>query len=219
MNNYIYNGRMNDSEIHLLNDCIGKSLRSIHLENINIAIEPKLSISTIGRLCFRFYGENAREPIINIAIKPFYRELDMPIGDFGTIKIQKSVTYWLPLKEKITNLTEDIPSNFVCHLKYPYDKAVVAIKFYGFKIKGNLKKINPEISLIELEKYRYLDFPEIDINSIEYMLIEHQNGVFTKFGLQNSGFSLSLSDVNVEGEEFVKGSIYPNNIVLQHEIK
>lgn len=212
-----FDGRLKEDELLLLKDCVNKKLRSLHFERVAINVVPNLMFSSIGRCCLSFYNEYPKDPIINIAFKSLhYEELKLPIGCRSAIQLKKSINTWKPLREKMLDLSSDIPETFTCSLMYPNESPVVSIKLYGYHQWGKLNEFKSMLDLNEIiNETCFEDFTDIEIDSIEFIVIEHKDGLKTILTLQNSGFEVEmLKPDNVE-QDFINRYDHPAYIIIQ----
>jgi len=188
---------------------------TIHFEKIAICLYPlpSFDITTYGRCCISF-GEN---PQIMIRFKSLFTYVDGPISDKGALLIQKILLPQKKLRESILRPLPSIGDSFVAHISYPIDEAVSSISFYGIHERANLKTIDPDVTLKDLRRYDYEVFPDMAIDSIEFMVIAHESGRKSIFAIMEGGFFVQLMNASVE-ELIANRPDWDNNIILQHKV-
>ena len=191
---YKFEGKINSDALFLLKDCISKTIRSIHFHKVSIDLTPHTNISTLGGCFFRFYDQTAKLPIVNIEFQPrYYDELRIPFHALSTVEVRKSVSVLKPLREARYSIETDIPYNYGCCINYPNSSPVIKILFFGYHQWG--KKLNEitSITLEELNSLGFVDFPSIEIDSIELISLEHENNQRTMLLVKNGGFDVIIS--------------------------
>ncbi|MEM1323011.1 MAG: hypothetical protein AAGG75_22285 [Bacteroidota bacterium] len=219
---FIFDSRLEKPALTLLQGCIGSSIRSIHLERAQLAVLPTLKISCMGRCCFRFKSKDPKVVALNFIFQSHFQEIKGPIVDQGALAIQKIVTEKRPLREALLNPPQDIDSSFATLIQYPSQDPIVRIRLYGNQERLNLKDIEPNINQEDLIKWGFSDYPNMEIDSIEFVSFEHENGSQTILSLDNGGFWIQLlregSIDELMANSYIKPNGYDKSIILQHEI-
>lgn len=210
---FSFDARLKEDELDLLQDCIGKKVGSIHFEKVNILF-PSLDINTYGRFCVSFGGN----PQIMIRFKSLFSYIgSAPISDKGALLIQKILIPHKKLRASILMPPPSIGTSFVANIGYPIYEPVQSISFYGIHERKNLRDIDPDITLKDLRRYEYDVFPDVAIDSIEFIVIEHESGQQTFFNLMEGGFFIRLLNVSIESV-IANRPDWEGGIVLQHKV-
>lgn len=218
VNKFIFDARLRADALALLQDCIGKKIIRICFERASITWTPKFQISCFERCCLVFH--TSPTSYINICLKSLFDEIRGPICDQGGLFIQKIVTERKHLRESLLLPPHTIDRSFAFNVEYPSQKEVLSIGFYGTHERQNLKDYDPYFEAEDLWKYGYKDFPDVEIDSIEFVVIEHANDQRTIITLQQGGFWFKiLTNEPIESiiDTYSKG--HEKNIILQQEVK
>lgn len=221
-NNFIFDSRLNNDELDLLNDCIGRKINFLKLEQAVVSLNPTFKLSCFGRCCFQFELLNSSQ--INICFQSLFGEVNGPVLDQGGVLIQKITTKFNDLKRKLLFPPHEIDKSFVVNIKYPFHTPIKCIKFYGNQESKRLDKIDEDISLKDIQEYGFKEFPTINCNSIEFFMIEHESNQKSIISMHTGGFWFNLEPNKkltqaLIQESYVKVNGYNKNIVLHHEIK
>lgn len=208
---FSFDARLEEDELELLQDCIGKRIGSIQFEKTDICLRPSFTITAYGRCCVSFIGN----PQIMIHFKSLFSYVGGPISDKGALLIQKMLLPRKGLRASLLFPPPSIGASFVTNIGYPIEEIVRSISFYGIHKRKNLRAINPYETLKGLRKYEYDVFPDVAIDSIEFIIIEHEDGQQTTFVLMEGGFFV---DLNTSVEELIANRPDWSNIVLQHKV-
>lgn len=103
------------------------------------------------------------------------------------------------LKEQLIARRKPVGTIYV-PFYYPEVPPVAAFELYGWREDRDLRESNPGITLGDIIRYGYEDWPVIDINTVEFMAIAHENGLTTVISSQSGGFFYNFL---VERSEFL----------------
>lgn len=210
---FSFDTRLEEDELELLQDCIGKRIGTIHFEKVDIYLPPSLNITAYGRCCMSFIGN----PQIMIRFKSLPQYMSVaPISDKGGLLIQKILLSRKGLRATLLLPPPDIGSSFVTNIGYPIQEMVSSISFYGVHERRNLKAIDPDVTLKDLRRHDYEVFPDVTIDSIEFIVIKHEGGQQTILVLMEGGFWVQLPSASIE--EIIANRPDWDNIILQHKV-
>ncbi len=216
-----YDTRLKEKELTFFEDLIGKSISVFRVENASISPPPNFHISNIGRCSISFYSRDAG-PYATIELTSLFQETP-PVVDSGGIAIKKTYESIIPLETK-KNLGLKQEWSPAASIKYSDQSAIESFKFYGSKERRGLKEIDPDLDLEWLGIWGFKDFPELEVDTIEFVIIEHESKKKTVISTDSDGFWYQfLIDKPIDDEllynSYMKVNGYEKNIVLHHEIK
>jgi hypothetical protein len=143
----------------------------------------------------------------------------------GITLIQKIETkYEKGGKENLVFPPHEIDKSFVVQISYPIITPVNSIKFYGSHERGDITDLDPDMDMDYISKFGYDKFPFIECDSIEFVVIEHEDEMKSIISLQKDGFWFKLGYIGDLTRDIIEGSylkvnVNKKNIILQHEVK
>ena len=218
---YLFDARLEAAELVLFEDCIGKQINGLRLEQLSLPYPFENYFSSIGRCCIPFVAPNV--PTINICLASQHKEYYGPIVDQGALKIQKVVTEIKNnTRERLLLPPHSIDPSFNVDITYFTNSPVSSIRFYGAEDLFNLRD-DTDYTTEDLKKYGFEVFPQIECYSIEFIVLEHEDGKFAIISLDHNGF---FYRVDLQGpltkelmlDSYIKVNGYEKKIVLHHEI-
>lgn len=216
-----YDTRLKELELSFLEDLVGKSISGFRLENAEILPPPNFRVNNRGKCSISFYSKRTG-PYATIELTSLYLETP-PVVDSGGMAIKKIVESQIPHEIRMSlGLKQDW--NPATSIGYPEGSAIESFKFYGSKERRELKEIDPELDLECLAGWGFQDFPELEVDTVEFLIIEHENKKKTVISTDRGGFWYQFLidkpiDEKLLYDSYLKVNGYEKNIVLQHEIK
>lgn len=218
-----YDTRLSEAELNLFEDLVGKSISSFRLENATVGLPPNFFIDNVGKCRISFYAP-AQGPYATMELTSLFQETP-PVGDSGGIAIRKIFESHIPLKTRMgLNLKQEW--NPATLISYPEASEIKSFRFFGSKERRELDEMDPdgEMDPEWLRMCGFNELPEIEVDTLEFVLIEHVNNRKTIISTQSGGFWYTfLTDKPIDDQllydSYMKVNGYEKNIVLHHEIK
>lgn len=209
-----YDTRLNQTEIYLFEDLIGKSISSLRLETAFINPPPNFSVNNIGKCYINFYSKETGH-FAKMELTSLFQETP-PIVDSGGISVKKILKKDMPLKTS-KNLKHMHEKNSIASISYPENSTIRSFKFFGSKERGKLKDLYPDL------KDNSLKSQEVEVDTIEFLVIVHNNCKKTVITSDSGGFRFNFLinqkiDDKLIYDSYMKVNGYEKNIVLHHEI-
>ncbi len=216
-----YDTRFPKHELRLFEDLIGKSISSFNLEHASILLAPRIEVSNQGSCTIYFY-DSLNGPYAKLELQSLFKETP-PVVDSGGIAVKKTSVSRIPTR-----------TMFDLGLKYPAQPGVTihqvdqtpvrAFRFYGSCERRALQEIDPDIDLEYMAQLGYDRFPELEVDTIEFLVIEHESNKRTVVSTCSGGFWYNFltegpEDNQLLYDSYMKVNGYEKNIVLQHEIR
>jgi hypothetical protein len=106
---------------------------------------------------------------------------------------------------------------------YPNDSPISTIEFYGCQERRDLREIDPFEKLDSIKRYGFEDWPQIEVDTIEFMVVNHGDGSRTIVSSQSGGFFytfLTDQDITLNNYEgyYLEVNMAKKDISLQHTI-
>ena len=203
-----YDSRLNDDQLRTFQKLVGNSISFIHVENITIALPPpQIDFSNSGRCFIRYYSKrNGNSGIIELSSTFHETPPIVDSGGFTIMTIEKSE---IPSKTTTICYTEQSP--------------IETIRFFGYRERRNLEEIFPDYELNDLHQYGFTTFPRIEVDTLEFFIIEHKCGKKTIVSSNYGGFSFNfLTEKSIDArllyDSYIKVNGYEKKIILQHEL-
>ena len=211
-----FDSRFSDTELSLFKDLIGKSISKFQLENASILLPPHFQVENIGTCSIQFSYAGY---YTTLELTSLFQETP-PVIDSGGISIRKFYESKIATKTRI-NLGLKYKSSGQTSFLYPERSPIKALKFYGSKENRLLNESDMELNF--LNQLGYYSYPKIDINTIEFLIIEHENNKKTIITVQSGGFIYQfLTDAPIDekliSSSYIKVNSYEKPIVLQHVV-
>jgi len=215
-----YDTKLSAFDLKLFEDLIGNSICGFRIENAHIFLPPNFSISNEGKVLITFRTKE-RGRFINLELTSIFKETP-PTVESGGIAIRKIYKNKVPLTTiaELKLKQEKLPETTI---SYQDNTPVKSFKFYGSKERRELKDIHPNLDLDDLSKWGVSEFPKLEVDTIEFLIIEHESNNKTIITTNEGGFSYKLLikkpiDNNLLSESYVKPVGLEKQIVLQHEV-
>jgi len=215
-----YDTRLKEVELKFFEDLVGKSISTFQLENAAISLPPNFHISNLGKCWITFYSKKTGH-YATIELRSLFQETP-PVVDSGGLAIRKIFESKIPLKTILSlNLKQERRS--ATTIGYAENSAIKSFKFFGSKERRELKEIDPDLDLEYLNKWGFNDYPKLEVDTIEFMIIEHINKIKTIISIDSGGFWYNfLTNAPIDDKmlynSYMKVNEYEKNIVLHHEM-
>lgn len=212
-----YDTRLKERELQLFQDLIGKSIATFRLENGTVVLPPHFKVSNKGKCAMDFFSKETGS-FTTIELTSLFKETP-PVVDSGGVAIERINNS--PARK---NLGVPQYQKAFTIIGYPEKSAIESFKFFGSKERRALKLIDPDLDEAALKEWGFTGFPLIEVDTIEFIIIEHTNKAKTIISIDSGGFwynFLVKQPINdcLCYDSYVKVNGYEKNIVLHHEIK
>jgi len=218
---FLFNALLNKEEISLIKNYIGKKISYLWLEQLNLLLKPNVRISCMGKCNFQFAGNKLETQHLQFC--SHHKEYGT-IPSQGGISFQQVVTKHKRGIEGLLNPPQFISKSFINKIDYPNQTPIVAIQFYGHKMNASIKGLDGWADVEYFKEIGYENYPEIDCNSIEFIVFLHENNLKTIISLETGGFWFNLNyekeiDEEIISKSYVIENGYKKNIILHHDVK
>lgn len=200
---------------------MGKFISVFRVENASILPPPNFHVSNIGKCSISFNSKETGQ-YATIELTSLFQETP-PVVDSGGFAIKKIYESRIPSKTRMSlGLKQEW--NPATSISYPEESAIESFKFFGSKERRDIKEIDPDLDLEWLGKWGFNDYPELEVDTIEFLIIEHESKKKTVISTDSGGFWYNfLTDKPIDDkllyDSYMKVNGYEKNIVLHHEIK
>jgi hypothetical protein len=213
-----FDSRLPEGILHDLKQCLNIYFTSIQFENSSFFINElgHTSIGCSGHLCLTFSTVDGIQIYVDLYSK--FDELPVPMIDHGAISISKPTTARDRLKEPFA------PSPYKSILRHEAFSPLVKILFYGNQQSAYLNELNEICTLENLKEWYGIDeMPFMQYESIEFIVLVHNNGKATRIRTQQGGFDIKILEMSELLQDPAKDNYvivngYEKNIVLQHQV-
>lgn len=128
----------------------------------------------------------------------------------------------MELRSRLSRKIEIDQSRFCCSFSGISFSKPASIKFYGNRQKGLLSEIDPSVTKEQLKEFYGLDgFPELDIQSVEVIILSFEDGRKLSFHTSENGFTVNFfrsDDDELIKEEYLRTFDGQKHIVLHFEV-
>lgn len=216
---FVINHKLNKAELDLLANFIGKKVSRLLIirgiqsgSSFNKNLDFDLEVHQELGIELKDPKSDKRDLF---TIAPFFEENRLLVEQ-GGLFIEHiddfQIPYSMPVLYGKTNFT----------IVYPINSNIKSVHLYGNYQKGMLSEFGPDYVKEYWEELGYKSEPEIDINSIEFLVLVHEDNQCSVFMVSNS---LTLRFTTLDKlpdfleENYLRINHCKKNIVLQHEIK
>ncbi len=217
MATFTFNGLLDQSILQQLQQCIAaRSTNQFHFENVSIGLGTQpIHIGCNGKVRISFNRED--QTSVHLHFISLFDELEIPAPDRGKIDIEFEHETWLPLAERLKKTDK---FEYHCNLTYRDMAPIINIRFYGDQVDDYLDAIDPSADMEYLyQKYNLGERPRVIINSIEFIVFEHEDNRKTVLILQYGGFLVIFYEKIPDVIQALKG--YKDDmfqLMLHHEV-
>lgn len=221
MDTLTFDGRLRESDLVLLKQCIG-------LQVDHISFIKGSCFFTEGQIlhhveCHETCGitlSDSNKTKYELYLTTLKGVTHLPLIEQGRLEVKLHIDPWRPLKERMESPA--IHNNMQCVLFFSEKEILIGIKLYGNHLRAMLNQIDEDIDLNYLkETHGLLEFPYIECDSIEFLVLEFSSGLRTFIQLDEY-FIIVIPNTNLPIDDYLSRRSQFNftgeEIKLQHEL-
>lgn len=219
MNTLTFDSRLKESELALLRQCIGLQIDYVSFVKGSCLFTEEQKLQHIEcHKTFRITFSDSSNTRYDLDFTTLKGITPLPLPEQGKLELNLHIEPLLPLRERLKLPVK--PDNIHGSLSFVQKETLVNIKIYGNHLRAMLNQIDDYIDLDYLkERHGLYEFPYIECDSIEVLILELSSGLRTYIRLDEYFIMVKPQTDLLEDDYFSDHSYFPpGQKKLQHEI-